>query len=90
MEIKTEKQVHGRVIKVIRAKKLEYEGKESIVFDMQIGSITIYNNRLITGDNGTFVGFPSRKGKNNKYYAYAYTKLSQEEIESIVDQISKM
>lgn len=63
----------------------------SIVFDMKIGGdITIYDNRLVNGKNGTFVSFPSRKGNDGAYYSHVFVRLSEDDVASIVAQIEKL
>lgn len=92
MNVKTKKnntindKEEKKLIVVKRAKEFD----NGIVFDMIVNDVTIYNCRLVEGSKGTFVSFPSRKGKDNKYYAYAYAKLSKEDVDDIVDQIEKM
>ena len=49
--------------------------------------VIIYNCTLVSGKNGDFVSFPSRKGNDDKYYNLAYTKLSDEETQAIIDLI---
>ena len=76
-----------KLIVVKRAKEFD----NCIVFDMIVNDVTIYSCRLIENKEGnTFVSFPSKKGKDNKYYSHAYCKLTNEDVDNIVDQISKM
>lgn len=76
-----------KLIVVKRAKAFD-DGK--IVFDMIVNDVTIYGCRLLEGKNGMFVSFPSRKGKDDKYYNIAYVSLSAADIDNIVVQIEKM
>ena len=76
-----------KLIVVKRAKAFD-DGK--IVFDMIVNDVTIYGCRLLEGKNGIFVSFPSRKGKDNKYYKIAYVGLSEADVSNIVAQIEKM
>lgn len=76
-----------KLIVVKRAKSFD-DGK--IAFDMIVNDVTIYGCRLLEGKNGIFVSFPSRKGKDDKYYNIAYTSLSTADIDNIVAQIEKM
>lgn len=89
MNVKTKKseETKSRFIKVTRAHQFE-DG--SIAFDMEVDDITIYNNTLREGKNGTFVSFPSRKGKDGKYYSYVKCDLSKEDVENIIEQIEKL
>ena len=88
MNVKTKKsEVKNREIKVTRAHQFE-DG--SISFDMVIDDISIFNSTLREGKNGTFVSFPSRKGKDGKYYSYVKCDLSKEDTENIIAQIEKL
>ena len=89
MTVKTKenKEAKIRFIKVTRAHQFE-DG--SISFDMEVEDITIYNCTLREGKNGTFVSFPSRKGKDGKYYAYVKCDLSKEDTANIIEQIEKL
>lgn len=75
-----------KLIVVKRAKA--FDGK--IFFDMIVNDVTIYGCRLLEGKNGMFVSFPSRKGKDNKYYNIAYVGLNEADVSNIVAQIEKM
>lgn len=65
---------------------------KNISFDLTVDNVTIYGCRLVQArkdGESDFVGFPSRKGKDGKYYSYAYTRISDEEMQSICDQIAE-
>lgn len=80
-----EKKVESHNIEVTRTKLLE----NAIMFDMVVNGVTIYGcsyRTLERHDNGeqfAKIGFPSRKGKDDKYYNHVYVKLSPEDIETI-------
>lgn len=74
-------------IEVTRAHQFD---NGDITFDMKVNEVSIYGCRLVNGKNGQFVSFPSRKGSDGNYYSYAHCKLSQEDTQSIIDQIEKM
>ena len=74
-------------ISVTRAHQF-YDG--SISFDMTVNGVQIYNNKLVEGKKGIFVSFPSRKGKDGKYYSYAFVQLSADDVKDIVSQIEKL
>ena len=69
MEIKTKKEKNKedflKVIKVIRAHQFD-DG--SVAIDLDVNGVSIYNAVLREGKNGMFVSWPSRKGKDNKYF----------------------
>lgn len=87
MKVGAKKEASKNVITVTRAHQFEDGG---IAFDMVVNGVTIYNNKLVEGKKGTFVSFPSRKGKDDKYYSYAYVELSADEVADIVAQIEKL
>lgn len=74
-------------IKVIRAKDIE--GKDVIMFDVTVNDVTIYGcsyRELERKDgSGSFpkIGFPSRKGDNDKWYNHAYVKFTEADIDAI-------
>lgn len=78
----------AKLVVVKRAKQFD-DG--SIIVDLIVNDVTIYGCRLIEKkEGGVFVSFPSRKGKDGKYYNIAYVKLTEEDVKSIVAQIEKM
>lgn len=72
-------------IKVTRAKDID----TAIMFDMIVNGVTIYGCSYRTlqrhDGSGEFakIGFPSRKGNDNKYYANCYFKISEHDLEDI-------
>ena len=94
---KKEIKVVDHEIEVTRAKDMSGDTGVSIAFDMIINGITVYGCfwREGTDKNGKdyeMVAFPSHKGKDGKYYHYAYVMLSdadkeniQKGIESVID-----
>ena len=88
MNVKTKKEVaKNHDIKVTRAHQFDDGG---ITFDMVVNDVTIYGCKVAQGKNGQFVSFPSRKGKDGKYYSHAYINLSAEDQKDIFEQIEKM
>ena len=72
--------------KVTRANQV----KDTVYFDVVINGVTIYGCKVIEGSKGDFVSFPSHKGKDDKYYNYAYIKLSDEDTKNIISQVEEM
>lgn len=60
-----------------------------VTFDMTVNGITIYGMRVVSGSNGDFVSFPSRKGKDEKYYNHVYFKMSKETQDKILEKVSE-
>lgn len=73
-------------LKVLRAK--EYQ--DNIFMDLEINGVTIYGCRFVEGSEGNFVSFPSHKGKDGKYYNYAYIKLDDAMIQLIDEELDKL
>ena len=67
---------------------------ESVSFDLQIAVaperiLTVYGCRIAKGRQDDFVSFPSRKGKDGKYYSHAYLRLTQAEQDAIIAKIQE-
>lgn len=91
MEIKTKKNATKEEVKnTIKVTRGHVFDNGVIAFDMEVNGVMIYNNTLREGKKGTFVSFPSRKGKDDKYYAHAYVKLSEEDTKNIIEQIEAL
>ena len=86
--------VKNHEIKVTRAN--EIESKNVIMFDMIVNDVQIYgcSYRTLTNHetNEEFakIGFPSRKGNDDKWYNNAYVKLTPEDITEIEKQIEAL
>lgn len=65
------------------------ETRVGLMFDLETAGVHIYGCRLCEGKNGDFVGFPSYKGRDNKYYNNAWVDLTEEETKSILDMVIK-
>lgn len=88
MKVNTKKtETAKKEIKVTRAHQFE-DGTISIDFD--VNDVSIYNATLREGKNGTFVSFPSRKGKDGKYYSYVFVKLSEADVKTIIEQVEEL
>lgn len=83
----TEKAAEKLQIEVTRAKDLA--DKNVIMFDMVVNGVTIYGcsyREMQKKDgSGSFakIGFPSRKGQDDKYYNHCYVKLTDDDITEI-------
>lgn len=83
------KEVNGTVnveAKVTRANQVE----DFVFFDMVINGINVYGLKVVEGKEGDFIGWPSHKGKDGKYYNYAWCKLSDEQQKEIIHQVEEM
>lgn len=82
---KEQEEVKDNDIKVEHVRDTD---KYGVFFDMHVNGVAIYGCSWIEGqrNDGTeyrFVSFPSHKGKDGKYYNYAYVKLSENDLDSI-------
>lgn len=88
MEIKTkEKTTVKKEIKVTMAHQFD-DG--SVAIDLTVNDVSIYNATLREGKNGMFVSFPSRKGKDGKYYSHVFVTLSEDDVEDIIAQVEEL
>lgn len=80
---------------VTRARYFEAtdEKPEAYLFDMTVNGVSIYGCRWCEGEKDgkhyKFVAFPSYKS-GDKYYSYAYVKLSQEDVDTIERMIERI
>ena len=75
----------------IRVNNVRTWEDKKISFDLTVEDVTIYGCRIVQAreyGESDFVSFPSRKAKDGKYYSYAYTRSSEEELQIICDQIA--
>lgn len=79
-------------VKVTRAK----ETKEGIVaFDMLVNGVAIYGcwyreGKTKDGKEYQLISFPSHKGGDDKYYNYAWFKITDELKSDIIEQLQKL
>lgn len=63
------------------------DGGVTFALNLEVASkrvVTIYGCRIVEGKEGSFISFPSRKGKDGKFYSHAYLRLTQEEQDEII------
>lgn len=63
----------------------------SVTFNMIVDNfVRIYGLRIYDGRDGKpFISFPSRKGKDDKYWNHAYCPLSPEDVDNIAAQVEE-
>ena len=68
----------------------EYE--DIFFFDMVLNGVSIYGCRLIEGEDGWFVSFPSKKPdkKGDKWFNHCWAKLSDDTIGEICNAVFEM
>lgn len=55
-------------------------------FDLTLNGVRIYGCKLIEGESGWFIGFPSKKPtkKNGKWYNHVWAPLSEDDVTEII------
>lgn len=70
---------------VPRARVLQ---NNSVTFDIVLNGVTIYGCWVKTDSNGVdFIGWPCRKGSDDKYYKIAYANISPEDTKQIMHAV---
>jgi DNA-binding cell septation regulator SpoVG len=72
--------------KVTRANQVN----DTVFFDLELNGVSIYGLKVVEGSKGDFISWPSHKGKDGKYYNYAWCKLSDEQQKDIIHQVEEM
>lgn len=96
MAIKSKKVAEEKAVKydveVRRAKEFD----NGISIDIEVNGVKIYNvwyrtyeDRKNPGDEKAFLGFPSRKGNDGKYYQYCWFPVSDELLADIEKKIEE-
>lgn len=82
------KEIEVISLEVTRAR--EYD--DIFFFDMVLNGVSIYGCRLIEGENGWFVSFPSKKPakKGGKWYNHCWAKLSDDALGEICSAVFEM
>lgn len=58
-----------------------------VTFTLNVDRVSIYGCRVVSGKNGDFISFPSRKGSDGKYYNHAYIDLTDTELMVVFDMV---
>lgn len=90
MNIKTKKEKNESVVKSLKVTRAHQFEDGSISIDMVVNDVAIYNATLRDSKNGMFVSFPSRKGKDGKYYSYVKVNFTEEDVKQIIDQVEEL
>lgn len=60
----------------------------AILFDLELNGVCIYGCHIAESRDGNeFIGFPSRKGSDGKYYSVAWAPLSEDDTADILDSV---
>ena len=90
MNVKTKKENKETVVKELKVTRAHQFDDGTIAIDLEVNGVAIYNAALRDSKNGMFVSFPSRKGKDGKYYSHVYVKFSEDDIKNIVEQVEEL
>jgi len=63
--------------------------KDTVFFNLVINGVIIYGCRVVEGQKGDFISFPSKKGNDGKYYNHAFAALSEEDAGKILAEVEK-
>ena len=63
--------------------------KDTVFFDLTLNGIKIYGCTVVEGKRGDFISFPSKKGKDDKWYSIVYVRLSASDQNIILAEIEK-
>lgn len=63
------------------------EWDNGVTFTLNVDRVSIYGCRIVSGKNGDFISFPSRKGSDGKYYNHAYIDLTDTELKVVFDMV---
>lgn len=74
------------VLEVSRVKLWENGG---VTFDLTVNGVKIYGCRVVEGKNCDFIGFPSRKGSDGKYYSHAYAPLAPDAVSLVLSAVEE-
>lgn len=74
------------ILEVSRVKMWDNGG---VTFDLTVNGVKIYGCRVVEGKNGDFIGFPSRKGSDGKYYSYAYAALDPDATSLVLSAVEE-
>lgn len=76
-------------MEVSHIRAVEINDRVQVFFTLMLNGVSINNCRIVEGDNGDFIGFPARKGKDGKYYKHVYASISPEDSAKILAIIEK-
>lgn len=77
------------ILKDYSVDHVKMDSKDRVRFSLTVNGVTVYSCVVMEGKNGDFISFPSYKGKNGKYYNYAYIPLTDKEQEAILLDVEK-
>lgn len=60
-----------------------------VTFDLTVNGVKIYGCRVVEGKNGDFIGFPSRKGSDGKYYSHANAALDPDATSLVLSAVEE-
>lgn len=58
-----------------------------VAFDLVLNGITLYGCFVVESENGDFISFPQKQGKDGKWYHSAYAWLSEDDTKQIIHAV---
>ena len=94
MKVNKKPENSNNYIKVTQAvvdsvRVVEINNRTQVFFSLTLNGVSINNCRVVEGKDGDFIGFPSRKGNDGKYYKHVYANISPEDSKKILDEVEK-
>lgn len=94
MKVNKKPENSNNYIKVTQAdvdhvRAVEINKRTQVFFTLTLNGVSINNCRVVEGKDGDFIGFPSRKGSDGKYYKHVYASISPEDTKAILDEVEK-
>lgn len=82
----TEVKVDDVVFKITNAK--HFTESDTIVFSLEFADINFYDLKIVNGEDGKFISFPAREGKDGKWYKHYFIPFSDEEKTALIDALT--
>lgn len=81
--------LEGATFAVSRVRVIEGRNGDFVIFTLNINGVDINSCRIASGKNGDFVSFPQYRGRDGKYYSYAWARISEEQNEQICQLVQE-
>ena len=75
---------------ILRVKDARTKSGGCVYFDIKINGVTIYGCRVVEGQKTDFIGYPSQKGNDGKWYNIVYVPLADADQKLILDAVEAM
>lgn len=68
-------------------RNIRYVSNTCLSFTLALGGLCLYNLKLVEGKDGDFIGVPSEKGSDGKYYPKYSLYLTKEDTEWLIEAV---